>query len=132
MLKLGTPLANTLATALGAVFDDGWLDLFAGTAPGNPDDPITATPLVSIHLPAAAFAPAAGGTIALSGTWFATVALIGTAAWFRLRDPTGQQILIGSVTGMAGAGPLKLLSLGLISGGVVLVTGFSLTLPTGS
>lgn len=132
MLISGVSLANAFANYFNTLFSNGWVDIYAGTPPAHADDATGDTLLSSIHLPLIAFAASSNGTIVMQGTWFATVAASGTAAWFRFRDPTDTIHLMGSVTNTGGAGPLKLSTLALVYEGVVQATAFSLTVGVGS
>ena len=66
-----------------AKYNSGNAKLYTGTRPA-PDAAATGTLLVTIALPATAFAAAANGVAAKAGTWEANAVATGTAGWLRL------------------------------------------------
>lgn len=84
--RFNTASANRLADSLGTAFDSGFLDIYTGAQPASANDDATGTLLVSIDLPADAFAAAADGVAALSGVWAADGVAAGLAGWGRFRN----------------------------------------------
>lgn len=132
-MQLGLSTANAAASALAALWNGGTLQVFAaGSKPVAADDPVTATPLLTMTLPIQAFTAPANGVLQLAGTWFATVTAAGTASWFRIADPSGSTNAVGLVSTVSVSGELTLSSNALAVGQVVKITAFQFTVPTGS
>lgn len=123
-------------SAAGVSFDSGVLEIRSGAAPG-PDAADGGTLLASITLPADAFAAAASGAAAKSGTWADSSADgSGTAAHFRMkRSGDGGGIsttavrLEGSVTATGGGGDLTLDNVSIAAGQSITITSFSISKP---
>ena len=130
--RMTDELADAMAQIVADTFSDGLLEVYAGTPGATPGDISDGTLLCEILLPAVAFEVASGGVIAMDGQWFGTVATSGTAAWARFANRADDMHLVVTVSNMAGAGELKLDSLSLTEGGVVDVTAFAYTVPTGA
>lgn len=124
---LNTALKNTLLDGLDTVFNNGTLVIYTGAAPGA-GNAATGTVLVTITLPADAFAAATGGTKSKNGTWEDLNAdNTGTAGYFRLLSSGATQVLEGTVTITGGGGDMTLDSLSITTGQTVTVTAFTLT-----
>jgi len=130
--RMTDELANAMAQIVADTFSDGLLEVYAGTPGATPDDISDGTLLCEILLPAVAFEVASGGVIAMDGQWFGTVATSGTAAWARFANRADDMHLVVTLSTMAGAGELKLDTVTLVEGGVVDVTAFAYTVPTGA
>ena len=107
-------LARTIVNAYGGAFDSGVLEIRTGVPPGPSAVP-SGTLLVSISLPADAFAAASGRSILKSGTWQANAGAGGTAGHYRLKasGDTGAATQNepreeGTVTATGGGGDLTL------------------------
>lgn len=131
-MQLGISTANSLAAYLANLWNGGWIDIYAGTKPSGADDPIDAPPLVSIQLPIQAFGTPVNGVAPLVGTWFATVAVSGTASWFRVRDASGSNHAAGLISNGGATQELTLSSNTLTIGAVVQITSFSPAVPMGN
>lgn len=120
-LRISTGFRNTsldsqFNTGVGKNFDSGVLEYRTGAQPASADDAPTGTLLVSMTLPADAFAAAAAGAVAKAGTWQdASADATGTAGWFRLRETgdgggssTTDRRMDGSITATGGGGDLTL------------------------
>jgi hypothetical protein len=129
--KFNTTLRNALADAFGNGFDAGTLVIYSGAQPTNGGDSPTGTVLATITLPADAFAAAASGAVAKSGTWSDSSAdNTGTAGWFRMTGPGGTpNIFDGAVTATSGGGEIEIDSTSIVQGGVVTVNTFTFTQP---
>ncbi len=130
--RMTDELADAMAQVVADTFSDGFLQIYSGTAGATPDDISGGTLLCEILLPAVAFAVASGGITAMDGQWFGTVSTAGTAAWGRFANRANDMHLVVTVSNLAGAGELKLNSLSLTEGGVVDVSTFAYTVPTGA
>jgi hypothetical protein len=124
-ITLNTTLKNTLLDGLDTTFNSGTLTIYTGTPPGA-GNAATGTVLVTITLPADAFAPASGGTKVNLGTWQDLSAdASGTAGYFRMVG--GSNILEGTVTATGGGGDLTLDNVAIVATQQVTVTSFTLS-----
>ena len=103
-----------LDSGYNSLFNSGVLEIRTGTPPGPSAVP-GGTLLVSISLPADAFAAASGRSILKSGTWQANAGAAGTAGHYRLKasGDTGAATQNepreeGTVTATGGGGDLTL------------------------
>jgi len=105
------------------------LRIFSGSIPANCAAASTGTLLVEMTLPSDWMAAAASGAKAKAGTWQdASANATGTAGYFRIFDSTGSTCGIqGACTDTAGAGPMKLSTISIVSGEPVTVATFTLT-----
>jgi hypothetical protein len=136
-IALSTGYKNTMLDGQfngggGGNFDSGVLEIRTGPAPG-PDAVPTGTLLVSITLPADAFAAATGGHVAKAGTWSATASAAGTAAHFRLKtssdgggSSTTDRRIEGTVTATGGGGDAVVDNTNIANGQTVTVNSFQL------
>jgi hypothetical protein len=126
-------LDSALNTGAGDDFNSGILEIRTGAAPG-PDAAATGTVLATITVPADAFAAAASGSCAKSGTWQdASADAAGTAAHFRLRetgDANGVSTTLRRIEGTVGqgSGDLSLDNTNIAAGQQVTVNTFTLSL----
>lgn len=125
---ISTALVNILATTIADTFNDGILEIYAGSIGTSPEDVSAGTLLVSMVLPINAFGTASNGAITMTGQWFGTVQSSGTATWARLCDPTDSYHIILTV-GTSGAN-VTLSSVSLTTNGVVQITAFTYTVPS--
>ena len=126
-VTLNINLKDILLDGLDTVFNGGTLDIRTGSPPGA-GAPATGTVLVSITLPADAFAPASGGTKAKSGTWQDLSAnATGTAGYFRLLNSGATAVLEGTVSLTGGGGDMQLDNTSIAVGQQVTVTAFTLS-----
>jgi hypothetical protein len=114
-------------TAGIAMFDNGVLEIRAGTRPATADASLAGTTvLVSITLPADAMGASIAGVIAKSGTWQAAASGSGTATFFTVRDSGSTYRMDGTV----GVGQdMQLDNTNIASGQQVTVSTFQLTDP---
>ena len=135
-LTFSTGLRNAiLDSGLGTQFDSGVLEIRSGTRPTGANDAPTGTVLASISLPADAFAAAASGSIAKSGTWQDTSAdASGTATWFRFRTTgdgggvsTTDKRFDGDIA--TSGSDLNIDNTSINSGQTVTVTSYSVAMP---
>lgn len=126
-ITLNTNLKNDLLDGIDSVFNAGTLEIRTGAAPGA-GSAASGTVLVTITLPADAFAAASGGTKAKSGTWQDLSAdASGTAGHFRLLNAGGTRVLEGTVTLTGGGGDMTLDNTNIAVGQQVTVTTFTLS-----
>jgi hypothetical protein len=127
--KLNTAMRNRQADSLGDDFNSGTCKLYTGAQPGSGDDAASGTLLVTINLPADAFAAAASGAAAKSGTWSGVAGNTGTAGWFRLANAAGTRSIDGAVTATGGGGEIELDSTAITASQTVTINSFSITQP---
>jgi len=133
VLKLSTvarnALANALKTAIDAGAGAGTIKIYDGTQPSTPQD----APTGSNHLLATlafgdpSFETASVGVITANAIAQVNAALTGTAAWARLADSDGNAIMDVDV-GTSG-NTIVLNTTSIVSGGPVLITSATLTVP---
>ena len=112
---------DAIETDLGA---DPDLEIFTGAQPANCAAADSGTKLVSMQLPADAFAAAASGAKGKTGTWSGTGITGGTAAHFRIKTAGGVVKVQGSVG--QGSGDLSLDNTVIATSQAVTVTAFDL------
>lgn len=128
-IVLSDTLVDRLLSVIGAVFNDGRLEIRTGSQPASPNDQASGSLLCSIRVPAVPFI-VSGGAATLAGEWYDTALMEGTAGWFRLYDTAGTRWLDGSISAGGGGGDMTLNTTAVESGKVVQVTAFTLTLDT--
>ena len=121
--------ANALKTAIDAGSGAGTLKLYDGEQPATPQDAPSGSNhlLVTVVLSDPAFGAAATGVITAAAIVQVTAVAAGTAAWARLADAEGNVVLDLDV-GTSGAS-INLNSTALISGGPVVISSASITMP---
>lgn len=127
--QLNIAVRNRQADSLGDALNSGTLKIYTGTPPANADAAATGTLLVTITLPADAFAAASGGEAAKAGTWSGTAGVTGTAGWFRLANSGATLIMDGTVTATGGGGDLELSTVSIVSTNTVTVSTFKIIQP---
>jgi hypothetical protein len=117
---------DAIETAIGTA---PILRILTGSKPATCADSQTGTLLVEMTLPSDWLAAASSGVKAKSGTWEDPSANAGgTAGYFRILDSSGTTChMQGNCTDLAGAGPLKLTSVVVVSAEPVSVGIFDLT-----
>lgn len=137
-LTLNATARNTLLdSGFQSVFNSGTLAIYSGSKPATANLAPTGTLLASITLPADAFAAAASGAIAKSGTWEdASADATGTAGYFRLKASGDDNTLDGAfaridgtITATSGGGDLELDNTSISSGQSVTINTFTITAP---
>lgn len=122
-------LTDRLLAVIGAVFNDGSLEIRSGSRPASPNDAATGSLLCAIKVPLVPFSIENGQGV-IAGDWYDTALLDGTAGWFRLYDTAGTRWLDGSISASGGGGDMTLNTTAVEVGKVVQVTAFTLTLGT--
>lgn len=126
-ITINTLLKNTLLDGLDAVFNSGTLVIYTGAAPGA-GNAATGTALVTVTLPADAFAPASSGTKVSQGTWQDLSAdAAGVAGYFRMANSGGTQVMEGTVTMTGGGGDMTLDNTNIAVNQQVTITSFTLS-----
>lgn len=131
-LSLNTALKNKILDGIGnsgagVNFDSGTLEIRSGTRPADANTALTGTVLATVPLPADAFAAAASGSMAKSGTWQDTAAdATGTASYFTMHDSTSTYRIDGDVA-TSGA-DMNVDNTSFAAGQQFTITGFSLNI----
>ena len=116
-MKLSNVLANVEANAIAPYFNNGYLRLYSGAQPADPETALSGnTLLAEIRFAATAFPAAVNGVLtanALTGT--ANAAATGTASFYRAFESDGVTVLTdGSVsTVAAGTGDCQMNSVAI-------------------
>lgn len=113
---------DAIETDLGS---DPDLEIRSGSPPADCAAADSGSLLCSMQLPADAFAAAASGSKAKSGTWQGTASGTGTAGHFRVKTSGGVCKLQGTCG--QGSGDLSLDNTSIANGQTVTVTSFSLS-----
>lgn len=95
--KMQAAMRNRQADSLGDDFNSGTLEILTGAQPAAADDAASGTLLVTITLPADAFAAASSGAAAKSGTWSAVAAATGEGGWFRMKNSAATRHIDGAI-----------------------------------
>lgn len=124
--SLRSAIVDVIESHIGA---SAILKVFSGTKPASVSDADAGTKLFEIECPADWMAAASAGVKQKAGTWEVEGAdADGTASYFRVYSSDGTTChMQGSCTLMAGAGPMKLSTLTIVTGMPVTVTMFTLT-----
>lgn len=134
-IRYSTGLANAVLDKVKEVYTDAAIDIYSGTQPINPDDPMTSTLLAQVTSAGGVFVEgvAANGinfTAPVDGLlekdpvqeWKYTGLASGTARWFRLRanaaDDDGQSAMAVRLDGTIGSvsGDMVLSNIGITVG----------------
>lgn len=118
-------MANQLSSLIGA---SGFLDIYDGTQPANPDTAVTTqVKLAHLALSATAFANAASGAAAANAISSAAALATSTATWARFTKSDGTAVMDCSV-GTSGAN-INLNSVAIQINATVQVTSYSFSVP---
>ena len=126
--RIAATVRNAIVDAATALIGaSGFLDIYDGAQPTNPDTALGAqVKLARLPLSADAFADAAAGVgTANAITDDSSADATGTAAWFAITTSGGTRLIEGSV-GTSGAN-LNLNTVSIVAGAIVSVTSFTLT-----
>ena len=100
-VRINDALRNSQVDNAGdTTANSGTIKFYTGAQPATADTAASGTLLATLSLPADAFAAAAAGSAAKSGTWQATVTVAGTAGWARMAN-AGDTIRIDGDVGVA-------------------------------
>lgn len=96
--KLSAAGRNRALDAALDALNGGYLDIYDGSQPSDPDTAVTTqVKLARLSLNATAFAAASSGSKAANAIASGTVLATGTASWFRLVTSAGTAVWDGSV-----------------------------------
>ena len=127
-LNLSLVAANTQATAMAPLANSGFIDIFAGTQPANPETAAGSTALATFALPATFAASITNGVITANAITSVTIANSGTATWFRCWESNHTTPLFDGSVGTSGA-DMNLNSTSLAAGALLNITSLTFTVP---
>lgn len=129
--KVAAATANAMVAAETALCNTGYLRVYNGTRPTNPDTALSGqTLLAELRFAATAFGTPASGSAAAATIASVTAAASGTPTWFRALKSDGTTVVgDGDVTATGGGGDLTFDNMTWVAGGTVQVTSFSLAEP---
>ena len=101
--QLSDAAANAACNAVTVLANGGSIKLYSGVQPTNGNTALGAQVLLAtLVLSATAFAPAVGGVAAANAITPATIAVSGTATWFRVLKSDGVSVVFDGSIGTAG------------------------------
>lgn len=110
----------------------GYIEIRTGSQPASVGTAATGTLLATLPLSDPAFGAASSGTATASAITDDTSAdATGTAGWFRAYDSAGTGVIDGSITATGGGGDLTLNSTSVVTGGLVEVTAWTVSIAAG-
>lgn len=129
--KVAAATANAMVAAETALCNTGYLRVYSGTKPTNPDTALSGQTLMAeLRFAATAFGTPSGGSAAAATIASVTAAAGGTPVWFRVLKSDGTTVVgDGDVTATGGGGDLTFDNMTWVAGGTVQVTSFSLAEP---
>lgn len=127
-LSVAVASRNALANLYATSFNNGYLIIYAGTAPANADAALSSNPvLATLRFPATAFGAAAAGVITAAAIAQQNAAGTGTATFYRCLASDNTTVLDQGPCGTTGT-EMVLNTTSIVSGGPVAVTSFTRTI----
>jgi len=130
--KTSTVGRNAAADALCALAASGYIRLYDGTRPANPQTPVsTQVKLAELRFGSTAFGSAATGVATANAiTSDSSADAGGTASWFRVLKSDGTTVLWdGDVTATGGGGEMQIATVTIVAAAVIACTALTLTIP---
>ena len=128
-VAINDALRNRQVDSVGTDLDSGFIDIYTGSQPADPNTAPTGTLLVSCALTADAYAAASGGSASKNGTVAGTAVASGTAGYAQQRNAANSRWMYGSVTAGGGGGDVELDVTTITSGQTVTITTSVMTQP---
>lgn len=128
-ITLNTALRNQQVDAVGTDLNSGFIDIYTGSRPADPNTAPTGTLLVSLALNADAYAAASGGSASKNGTVSGTAVANGTAGYAQQRNAANTRWMYGTLTVSGGGGDVELDSTSISIGQVIALTSSTITQP---
>lgn len=128
-VALNDNLRNRQVDSVGGDLDLGFINIYTGTQPADPNDPPTGTLLVSCALTADAYGAAVGGSATKNGTVQGTAGNTGTAGYAQQRNAGNTRWMYGSVTATGGGGDVELTTTSIVVGQTITITSSIITQP---
>lgn len=126
---LNAELRNEEVDTWGDDLNSGFIDIYTGSQPADPDDSPTGTLLVSIDLAADAYDAAADGEALIPASVNGTAVATGTAGYAQQRNAANTRWMYGSVTANGGGGDVQISSTTITISDVITITSSTITQP---
>lgn len=126
-IKIGTSARNAACNGTTGLLNTGTVEIRTGVRPADPQTTATGTVLVTLTLPAAAFATAATGVATANAITGVAAAGSGTASWFRAYSSTAVAIIDGDVA--VSASDMNIQNVSINAGQTVTITSWTHTQP---
>lgn len=130
-LEINTALRNRQADSWGSDLNSGFIDIYTGAQPGDPNTAPTGTLLVSCALDADAYADAVAGVAVKNGVVSGIAGNTGTAGYAVQRNAANTRWGYGSVTTVGGGGNVELNTLTINAAQTVTINTSIITQPEG-
>lgn len=128
-MKLSTTARNAACNAVVDLADNGYVRIYSGSAPANPQTAASGTLLAELRFNATAFGAAAtGAATANAFTADSSANADGTAGYARLLQSDGSTVIADCSVGTSGA-DINLNSLSISTGVEVQITSMTYTQP---
>jgi len=134
-LRISLPSRNTMANALAPTYNTGLIEIYSSPQPAA----LTGNPGAAVLLGTCTFSGVAfaGSNTTTNGTLTGNPISSdtnadnnGTVAWFRVRNSNNANTLSDGTAGIVGGGAdLQFDNTTIVSGGIIAITGFTLTVP---
>ena len=128
-VALNDNLRNRQVDSVGSDLDSGFIDIYDGTQPADPNDPPDGNLLVSCALDADAYAAAVGGSASKNGTVQGTAVADGVATYAQQRNAANTRWMYGSVTASGGGGDVELTTTTIVTDQIVTISSSIITQP---
>lgn len=123
-----TPMAAELAAGINAGSGEPQIEFYTADKPAGPATAITTQTLLGTLVCSTPVVVASGATVTFASiTADASAAAGGTAAWARIRNGDGVAVVDVDVSNGAGTGVIKLNTVSIVTGGLIQLTSFTLT-----
>lgn len=133
VLRLGTPLRNAMATAVGTMIDAGAtagrIEIRSGTMPADPQTAASGTLLATVALSDPSIGAASTGTVTILDPAAVTGAAAGTAGYARFLDSNNVAVMDCDVTATGGGGAITLSTTTISVGVTVDLSAITFTVP---
>jgi hypothetical protein len=124
-------MLDTLSDMLDAGAGAGTIKIYSGTQPANANAALSGNTLLATLTLSDPSAPgAASGTLTLSAiTQDSAADATGTASFARIADSDNNVVFDCDVTATGGGGTIELNTVSIVTGGPVLITAFTISIP---
>lgn len=127
--RLGVISRNAAADGLAVIMNTGLIEIYTGDQPSSIDDSPAGIKLGTCVFSPVAFNAASNGTIVANQiTSDSSADDSGPAGYFRVRDASNSYTIADGTCGQ-GSGDLSFDNNIIVSGGIIDITGFSITVP---
>lgn len=121
---------DAIKTAIDAGSGAGTIKVYNGTQPTAASDAVTTQTLLATLTFSDPCGSSSSGTLTMSAITQDTAAdATGTATWARIADSTGATVFDADVTNTGSGGTIQFNTTNFVSGGPVLISSFTITVP---